>query len=154
MMWYANKTRATEYTGNTTVLDSQVNGTIHYAPPFLQVGEVGVLNISIARGELLATCKPTDEDRPTKKLFDVKFDNLMGSGRIRVVPSNRTCVTGEIVKLDLSKLKTTPFEPKLPLPKSFESELMKTAIRQLEPLINQYLLSKPLCLPADIEPLV
>ena len=31
---------------------------------------------------------------------------------------------------------------------------MKTGIRQLEPLINQYLLSKPLCLPADIEPLV
>ena len=58
------------------------------------------------------------------------------------------------MKLDLSQLKTTPFEPKLPLPKSFESELMKTGIRQLEPLINQYLLSKPLCLPADIEPLV
>ena len=65
-----------------------------------------------------------------------------------------TDFSGEIVKLDLSQLKTTPFEPKLPLPKSFESELMKTGIRQLEPLINQYLLSKPLCLPADIEPLV
>jgi len=155
MMWYANRTRATEYHGNTTVLDSQVNGTINYSPPYLRVSEAGVLNISISRGELLATCTPTNEDRPTKKLFDVKFEALMGSGRIRVVPAeNRTCVTGEIVELDLSKLRTKPFEPKLPLPKSFESELMKTGIRQLEPIINQYLLSKPLCLPEDIEPLV
>ena len=156
MMWYANKTRATEYHGNTTVLDSQVNGSINYAPPFLTVTEAGVLNISIAHGELLANCTPTKEKRPeAQPLFDVKFEALMGSGRIRVVPhQNRTCVTGEIVKLDLSKLRTTPFKPKLPLPRSFESELMKTGIRQLEPLINQYLLSRPLCLPADIEPLV
>ena len=156
MMWYANRTRATEYHGNTTVLDSQLNGTINYAPPFLSVTEAGVLNISIARGELLANCTPTNgEQSQAQPLFDVKFESLMGAGRIKVVPAdNRTCVTGEIVELDLSKLKTTPFKPKLPLPRSFESELMKTGIRQLEPLINQYLLSRPLCLPQDIEPLV
>ena len=73
MMWYANRTRATEYHGNTTVLDSQVNGTINYAPPFLRVTKAGVLNISVAHGELLATCKPIDEKLPTKKLFDVNF---------------------------------------------------------------------------------
>ena len=73
MMWYANRTRATEYHGNTTVLDSQVNGTINYAPPFLRVTKAGVLNISVAHGELLATCKPIDEKLPTKKLFDVNI---------------------------------------------------------------------------------
>ena len=73
MMWYANRTRATEYHGNTTVLDSQVNGTINYAPPFLRVTKAGVLNISVRHGELLATCKPIDEKLPTKKLFDVNI---------------------------------------------------------------------------------
>jgi hypothetical protein len=46
-MWYASITNATEYQGNTTVLDSQINGTISYTPPILRVGEEGVLNITV-----------------------------------------------------------------------------------------------------------
>ena len=47
IMWYASITNATEYQGNTTVLDSQINGTISYTPPILRVGEEGVLNITV-----------------------------------------------------------------------------------------------------------
>ena len=36
-MWYASVTNATQYNSNTTVLDSQINGTINYTPPVLDV---------------------------------------------------------------------------------------------------------------------
>ena len=60
----------------------------------------------------------------------------------------------EIRNLDLSNLKTKPFEPKLPLPETFESDLMKSGIAQLRPIINQYLVDKPIFLPERIAPLV
>ena len=37
VMWYASVTNSTQYHGNTTVLDSQINGTINYTPPILRV---------------------------------------------------------------------------------------------------------------------
>ena len=36
-------------------------------------------------------------------------------------------------------MSTKPFEPKLPLPEAFETELMKNGISQLQPIVNQYL---------------
>ena len=36
-------------------------------------------------------------------------------------------------------MSTKPFEPKLPLPETFETELMKNGISQLQPMVNQYL---------------
>ena len=60
----------------------------------------------------------------------------------------------EIKQLNLSNLKTKPFEPKLPLPDTFESDLMKSGIAQLRPIINQYLQDKPIYLPERISPLV
>ena len=50
-------------------------------------------------------------------------------------------------------MNTKPFEPKLPLPEAFESQLMKSAIAQLQPVVNQYLTEKPLFLPENIAPL-
>jgi hypothetical protein len=47
MMWYASITNATEYTGETIILDSQINLTISYTPPALYVEEDGVLSINI-----------------------------------------------------------------------------------------------------------
>jgi hypothetical protein len=155
VMWYASVTNATEYHGNTTVLDSQVNGTINYTPPILTVSQEGVLNITIPHGLLLATCKPTDEIvvKPAT-LFKAEFSQLAGSGRIKLAAGKRTGIIVEIESLDLSILKTKPFEPKLPLPLTFESELMKTGILQLKPIINQYLKVKPIFLPEDITPIV
>jgi len=155
VMWYASVTNATEYHGNTTVLDSQVNGTINYTPPILTVSQEGVLNITIPHGLLLATCKPTDEKRAEPAtLFKAEFSQLAGSGRIKLAAGKRTGIIVEIESLDLSILKTKPFEPKLPLPLTFESELMKTGILQLKPIINQYLKIKPIYLPEDITPIV
>ena len=56
-------------------------------------------------------------------------------------------------KMDLADLDTKPFEPKLPLPEAFESDLVKSAISQLQPIINEYLSRKPLYLPESIAPL-
>ena len=42
-------------------------------------------------------------------------------------------------------MSTKPFEPKLPLPKAFETELMKNGIEQLQPLVNQYLQVRRKC---------
>ncbi len=53
-----------------------------------------------------------------------------------------------------SRLRTKPLEPKLPLPESFERELMKTTIKQLQPLINKYLDAHPLLLPEEVAPVV
>ena len=64
VMWYASVTNATQYNGNTTVLDSQVNGTINYTPPSLTVSRDSVLNITIPHGLLLATCRPADQADP------------------------------------------------------------------------------------------
>ena len=50
-------------------------------------------------------------------------------------------------------MNTKPFEPKLPLPEAFESQLMKSAIAQLQPIVNQYLTEKPLFLPENVAPL-
>ena len=41
-------------------------------------------------------------------------------------------------------MSTKPFEPKLPLPEAFETELMKNGIEQLQPLVNQYLQVRPI----------
>ena len=62
-------------------------------------------------------------------------------------------IRASLDQLDLSRMNTKPFEPKLPLPEAFESQLMKTAISQLQPVINQYLTEKPLFLPKNIAPL-
>ncbi len=50
------------------------------------------------------------------------------------------------------RMSTKPFEPKLPLPEAFETELMKNGISQLQPVVNQYLEEKPLYLPDDVAP--
>ena len=62
-------------------------------------------------------------------------------------------IRASLDQLDLSRMNTKPFEPKLPLPEAFESQLMKTAIAQLQPVINQYLTEKPLFLPKNVAPL-
>ena len=103
---------------------------------------------------MLATCKPTNESRDPATLFKAEFSQLAGSGRIKLASGKRTGIVVEIEALDLSILKTKPFEPKLPLPLTFESELMKTGILQLKPIINQYLRDKPIYLPEDITPIV
>ena len=155
IMWYASITNVTEYNGNTTVLDSMINGTISYTPPILRVGEAGVLNITIPQGKLLAVCRPVSElNASTVVLFKAEFTDLAGSGSVKLAAGNKTGIIIEIQQLDLSNMKTKPFEPKLPLPDTFESELMKTGIAQLRPIINQYLQDKPIYLPAQISPLV
>lgn len=155
IMWYASITNATEYNGNTTVLDSRINGTISYTPPILGVGEQGVLNITIPQGKLLAVCQPIKEaNASTAVLFKAEFSDLAGSGSVKLAAGNKTGIIIEIQNLDFSNLKTKPFEPKLPLPETFESELMKTGIAQLRPIINQYLQDKPIYLPEDVAPLV
>ena len=131
-----------------------------------------MLGIRIPSGLLLATCKPTNETRDPATLFkavrehkyfchnDLKilflqeFSELAGAGRIKLAAGKRTGIVVEIDALDLSILKTKPFEPKLPLPLTFESELMKTGILQLKPIINQYLRDKPIFLPEDVTPIV
>jgi hypothetical protein len=170
IMWYASITNATEYQGNTTVLDSQINGTISYTPPILTVGPGGLLNITVPQGKLLATCRPLNDAAAAAAaagggngtttageaavLFKAEFTDMAGSGRVKLAPGNRTGIMVEIQELDLSNLKTKPFEPKLPLPDTFESDLMKTGIAQLRPIINQYLEDKPIYLPERISPLV
>jgi len=155
IMWYASITNVTEYRSNTTVLDSQINGTISYTPPILTVEEEGVLNITIPQGKLLAVCRPIKEaNAATAVLFKAEFTDLAGSGSVKLAAGNKTGIIIEIQSLDLSHLKTKPFEPKLPLPETFESELMKTGIAQLRPIINQYLQDKPIYLPENISPLV
>ena len=114
----------------------------------------GVLDIKIPSGLLLATCRPTNETREPATLFKAEFNQLAGSGRIKLAQGERAGIVVEIEALDLSILKTKPFEPKLPLPLTFESELMKTGILQLKPIINQYLRDKPIFLPEDVTPIV
>ena len=123
--------------------------------------EAGILNITIPSGLLLATCKPTNQTlRPGEPepepatLFKAEFSKLAGSGRIKLAAGSRTGIIIEIEALNLTVLKTKPFEPKLPLPLTFESELMKTGILQLKPIINQYLRDKPIYLPEDVTPIV
>ena len=67
---------------------------------------------------------------------------------------SRTGIIIEIEALNLTVLKTKPFEPKLPLPLAFESKLMETGILQLKSIINQYLQDKPIYLPEDVTPIV
>ena len=62
-------------------------------------------------------------------------------------------IRASLDQLDLSRMNTKPFEPKLPLPEAFESQLMKSAISQLQPVVNQYLTEKPLFLPENVAPL-
>ena len=52
-MWYASVTNATQYNSNTTVLDSQINGTINYTPPVLKV------RWEMSSGEFCLTSKCT-----------------------------------------------------------------------------------------------
>ena len=114
------------------------------------------------------------------KTFKESMIILSGSGRIRLHPAststgNRTGIRVSLDQLDLRDLDTKPFEPKLPLPEAFESDLVKTAISQvksnnqqygwhvfspsfclalqLQPIVNQYLSRKPLYLPDSIAPL-
>jgi hypothetical protein len=87
-------------------------------------------------------------------LFKAEFSQLSGSGAIKLASTvDQTGIRVSLEKLDLSRMNTKPFEPKLPLPEAFESELMRTAIAQLQPVINQYLTEKPLYLPDHIAPL-
>ena len=121
--------------------------------------EDGILNITIPSGLLLATCKPTNQtalhpNTDPATLFKAEFSQLAGSGRIKLAAGSRTGIIIEIESLNLTVLKTKPFEPKLPLPLTFESELMKTGILQLKPIINQYLRDKPIYLPEDVTPIV
>ena len=120
-----------------------------------------MLGIKIPSGLLEATCRPTAAPptaAPPTILFKAEFNQLAGSGRIKLAQGDRadprTGIVIEIQALDLSFLKTKPFEPKLPLPLTFESELMKTGILQLKPIINQYLRDKPIYLPEDVTPIV
>ncbi len=163
LMWYASMTNVTRYRGDAVVLDSQINGTVSYTPPAIRVEEDEVLSIGIGHGLLLATCKPTylsnnstaERREPSEPatLFRAEFYDLAGRGKIRLAStSDKTGITVSLDQMDLSNMNTKPFEPKLPLPESFENELMKNAISQLQPVVNNYLRAKPLYLPDNLAP--
>ena len=87
-------------------------------------------------------------------LFKAEFTNLAGSGMVKLASTlDQTGIRASLDQLDLSRMNTKPFEPKLPLPEAFESQLMKSAIAQLQPIVNKYLTEKPLFLPDHVAPL-
>ena len=87
-------------------------------------------------------------------LFKAEFNNLSGSGKISLSStSDKTGVRVSLDQLDLSSMKTKIFEPKLPFPEAFEIQLIKSAISQLKPVINQYLMKTLFYLPENILPL-
>ena len=154
LMWYASITNVTNYHGDARVLDSHVNGTISYTPPVIRVEKDNLLSIGIGHGLLLATCTPMAfPNAIPATLFKAEFSDLSGSGKIKLASTrDKTGLRVSLDDLDLSRMVTKPFEPKLPLPESFENELMKNAIAQLQPVVNQYLKAKPLYLPENIAP--
>ena len=141
--------------GSTKVLGTTINGTINYDLPKITVHQDNLLNFNIHRGSFMAKCLPNYNHLANPSiLFKAEFNNLSGSGKISLdsTPDN-TGVRVSLDHLDLSSMKTKLFEPKLPLPEAFESQLIKAAISQLQPVINQYLLKKTFYLPENILPL-
>ena len=136
-------------------MDTTINGTISYEPPVFRVKEDNLLNVNIGRGLIFAKCLPNNDPKSDPAtLFKAEFNNLAGSGKIRLASTiDKTGIRVSLDQLDLSRMNTKPFEPKLPLPEAFESQLMKSAIAQLQPVVNQYLTEKPLYLPENISPL-
>lgn len=157
LMWFASVTNLTSYHGSARVLDTVINGTISYDPPVIRVEEDNLLSVEIAHGLILAECLPTNVSVGKQKpavLFKAEFGNLLGSGKIILAStSDKTGFRASLDKLDLTRMNTKPFEPKLPLPEAFESQLMKSVISQLQPVVNQYLQEKPMFLPDHIAPL-
>ena len=128
-------------------------GTISYDPPKISVQEDNLLSVNINRGLILAECFPKNGSDPAI-LFKAEFTNLAGSGMIKLASTlDQTGIRASLDQLDLSRMNTKPFEPKLPLPEAFESQLMKSAIAQLQPIVNKYLTEKPLFLPDHVAPL-
>ena len=157
LMWYASITNATRYQRNGTILDSQINLTVSYTPPQIQITDRGLLNITIHHGLLLATCTPSNEDNASIVImFKAEFFNLFGSGILKMDTDtvNHTGFFVQVESLDLSNLKTKPIEPKLPIPEAFGSKLMETAILQLRPELNKYLKKKSIYLPDNLSPIV
>ena len=128
-------------------------GTISYDPPKISVQEDNLLSVNINRGLILAECFPKNGSDPAI-LFKAEFTNLAGSGMVKLASTlDQTGIRASLDQLDLSRMNTKPFEPKLPLPEAFESQLMKSAIAQLQPIVNKYLTEKPLFLPDHVAPL-
>merc|ERR1711953_157791 len=153
LMWFATIRKLTEYRGSAAVLDTTINGTISYDPPKISVQEDNLLSVNINRGLILAECFPKNGSDPAI-LFKAEFNNLAGSGMVKLASTlDQTGIRASLDQLDLSRMNTKPFEPKLPLPEAFESQLMKSTIAQLQPVVNQYLTEKPFYLPENVSPL-
>ena len=121
----------------------------------INVHQDNLLNFNIHRGLIMAKCIPNYNHlvKPAI-LFKAKFNNLSGSGKISLSStSDKTGVRVSLDQLDLSSMKTKIFEPKLPFPEAFEIQLIKSAISQLKPVINQYLMKTLFYLPENILPL-
>ena len=103
----------------------------------------------------MAKCLPNNSHlAKPETLFKAEFNNLAGSGKINLASTaDKTGIRVSLDQLDLSSMNTKPFEPKLPLPEAFESQLMKSSIAQLQPVVNQYLTEKPFYLPENVSPL-
>ncbi len=142
LMWFASVSNLTEYHGDARVLDTTINGTISYRPPVISVKEDNLLSVNINSGKIVANCLPVDSpQREPAVLFKAEFNNLAGSGRIRLASTvDKTGIRVSLDELDLSQMNTKPFEPKLPLPEAFESQLMKSAISQLQPVVRSFFL--------------
>eukprot|EP00094_Tigriopus_californicus_P001374 TCALIF_01330-PA protein Name:"Protein of unknown function" AED:0.45 eAED:0.45 QI:50/0.5/0.33/0.66/0.5/0.33/3/0/1088 len=155
LIWYATVTNMTSYSGKGHVLDSFVNGTISYSPPEIRVEKDELLGIKIPHGLVLATCRPVTTN-DTKTLFKAEFYDLSGTGRLKLKTSlsETTELTVGLTELDFTHMKTKPFEPKLPLPESFEKELMRRALSKLQPVVNSYFVSNPIHLPHFVAPFV
>ena len=143
------------YHSSTRILGTTINGTLFYDPPKISVHQDNLLKFNIHRGLILAKCLPDYNNLSQPAiLFKAEFNNLSGSGKILLdSTSNSTRVRLSLDQLDLSSIKTKLFKPKLPLPEAFESQLIKSAISQLQPIINQYLSKQQFYLPENILPL-
>ena len=64
-------------------------------------------------------------------LFKAGFSNLEGSGKVELVDGDKTGIVLQVDALDLSNLKSKPFEPRLPLPEDIGNELTISAIRNV-----------------------
>ena len=109
-MWFATVSNKTVYHGGTQILDSDVNATVSYTPPVVNVVADDLLGIKVGDGLLEAICKPTNqtltgsEAGNTKVLFRAKFSDLEGTGSAKVVaPKGKPGVTMSFDHMDLTK---------------------------------------------------
>eukprot|EP01047_Picozoa_sp_COSAG01_P050112 COSAG01_NODE_5030_length_4536_cov_15.098715_2_plen_1085_part_00 len=148
--WAMGKANLFVSYSDVQVLDANMTFDVEWTqpnrPPTMRVLATDRLAFTWSNGSVEVLCKDNDAD-----MLYMLWSVLTGKGTFNsTVSRSTTCAFPQVSSFDMHQAQMQLVAPKLPLPNTFVSSLMKSALSSGRPQINNVLEVNEFCIPTDV----